>query len=106
MAKGDTTLSLNWAAKPEWGGLKKTYVKLTTGTSTYATGGYACDLTTIINLGDVKAADIPPVLGYTPALDLTNKKLKFYSAAGTELADASTALNNQTILFRIDHVGV
>ena len=106
MAKGDTTLTLNWAAKPEYGGLKKTYVKVATGTSTYATGGYKCDLTTIVNLGDVKAVNIPPVLGYTPSLDLTNGKLLFYSAAGTELADSSAALNNQTILVHVDHVGV
>ena len=106
MAKGDATLTSNWAAKPEWGGLKKTYAKLQTGTSTYATGGYTCDLTTIVNLGDVKAVNIPCVLGYTPSLDLAAGKLKFYSAAGAELADSSAALINQTILFRVDHVGV
>jgi hypothetical protein len=90
MAKGDATLGTPVFAKPEWGGLKKAYGKVTLD-GNYKTGGYDFALDTALNLGDVLFVGLPPtVLGLIPAVDLTGGKLLFYMAgvgAGENIKD-------------------
>jgi hypothetical protein len=90
MAKGNTTFGTPVFAKPEWGGLKKVYGKVTL-VDNYETGGYDFALDTILNLGDVLFVGLPPtVLGYIPEANLTTDKLLFYMAgvgAGANIID-------------------
>jgi hypothetical protein len=76
-------------------------VTITIGAAdTYATGGIA------VSPSDVGLTQIlwgEPVVfstGHWGFWDATNKKIKVFSAAGTELANASAALQNATALFR------
>lgn len=99
MAKGDTTFGTPVFAKPEWGGLKKTYAKVTL-VGNYETGGYDFALDTILNLGDVLFVGLPPtVLGYIPAANLTTDKLLFYMAgvgSGENIKDRKVVEGSKT----------
>jgi len=90
MAKGDTTFGTPVFAKPEWGGLKKVYGKVTL-VGNYETGGYDFALDTILNLGDVLFVGLPPtVFGYIPEYKPVTNKLMFYMAgvgAGANIID-------------------
>lgn len=82
------------------GGKKFRVIPITLDNS-YPTGGYAI---TRAQLG-LAGADNPDAVipigpastGHWALWDATNNKLKFFSAAGTELAGASAALNAATI---------
>jgi hypothetical protein len=84
MAKGDTTFGTPVFAKPEWGGLKKVYGKVTL-VGNYETGGYDFLLDTAFNLGEVLFVGLPPtVIGYIPEYKPITDKLMFYKVgAGT-----------------------
>lgn len=81
------------------GGGKRAVATDVTLVDNYVTGGWAI---TPGNLGFDKNAtldvvDVPNVNGYDLQYDYTNKKIKAYSAAGTELANASAALNGVVV---------
>lgn len=78
-------------------------IKLTDVTlDNYVTNGYAI---TAKQLGMDSTVDyVGPVnsLGYVGQWDYANSKLKFYSASGTELANASAALAAQVVRLRAE----
>jgi hypothetical protein len=82
------------------GAQKEVILDVTPDTS-YPTGGYAITPPGIsrILLADVQA---PSGTGHTAAWDYTNKKLKFFTTAGTEVPNAT---NIATAITRIAFLG-
>lgn len=85
------------ALRQRWSGLgKKMIVTNVTFNDNYATGGYAITKQQL-GFGANDTIDIvipvgPASTGHWALWDGANLKLKFFSAAGTELANASAAL--------------
>lgn len=86
------------------GGIRVTTTPVTLDNS-YPTGGWPI---TARQLGFPTGSDIiwaAPVIastGHSLTLDITNMKIKAFSAMGTELANASAALNGVIAVFKVE----
>lgn len=82
------------------GAQKEVIVDVTPDTS-YPTGGYAV---TVPGMSRIILADVqvPAGTGHTAAWDYTNKKLKFFTSGGTEVAAAT---NLSSAVTRIAFLG-
>lgn len=85
------------ALRQRWSGMgKKFLITTVTFNDNYATGGYAITKQQLgFGASDTLDAVIPigpASTGHWALWDNVNNKLKFFSAAGTELANASAAL--------------
>lgn len=92
--------SVSTVAQHVPGDMKEVIVDVTPDTS-YPTGGYAITIPGIsrVILADVQA---PSGTGHTAAWDYTNKKLKFFTGGGAEVANAT---NISTAVTRVAFQG-
>lgn len=79
------------------GNLREVYVDVTFDNS-YPTGGYAF-APSQFQMGQFYFVDIANINGYAFHYNYTTNKVQAYSASGTELANASGALNGIKIRF-------